>query len=213
MCDFGYLIWLTACHSFQLDWLTACMFHLDLDSPLLLFQIKSVETRLPCCVVHWLGAAGNILPTGPMYIHMSKDNTLELLQSCTKPSLMWKISTGECKKDVTPLLMHWSYVFLVLTLVLLSIWIFKTFWPLIFQLATLTPWMALMGWWDSELIACWGKASREHSRCLSSVEANNVDAEKWTFLAPWGCAVRAHLMATGKRKQGRGLFQYKWPSF
>ena len=109
--------------------------------------------------------------------------------------------------------MHWSYVFLVLTLVLLSIWIFKTFWPLIFQLATLTPWMALMGWWDSELIACGGKASREHSRCLSSVEANNVDAEKWTFLAPWGCAVRAHLTATGKRKQGRGLFQYKWPSF
>ena len=66
-------------------------------SPLLLFQIKSVETRLPCCVVHWSGAAGDIWPTGPMltlsYIHMSKANTLELLQSCTKPS-MWKISTG-----------------------------------------------------------------------------------------------------------------------
>ena len=65
MCVFGYLIWLTASHSFQLDWLTACMFHLDLDSPLLLFQIKSVETRLPCCAVHWLGAAGDIWPTGP----------------------------------------------------------------------------------------------------------------------------------------------------
>ena len=66
-------------------------------SPLLLFQIKSVETRLSCCVVHWSGAAGDIWPTGPMltlsYIHMSKANTLELLQSCTKPS-MWKTSTG-----------------------------------------------------------------------------------------------------------------------
>ena len=73
------------------------MFHLDLDSDLLLFQIKSVETRLPCCVVHRSGAAGDIWPSGPMltlsYIHMSKANVLELLQSCTKPS-MWKISTG-----------------------------------------------------------------------------------------------------------------------
>ena len=76
------------------------MFPLDLDSPLLLFQIKSVETGLPYCVVHWSGAAGDIWPTGPMltlsYIYMSKGNTLEsleLLQSCTKPS-MWKVSTG-----------------------------------------------------------------------------------------------------------------------
>ena len=42
------------------------MFRLNQGSPLLLFQIKSVETRLPCCVVHWSGAAGDIWPTGPM---------------------------------------------------------------------------------------------------------------------------------------------------
>ena len=58
------------------------MFHLDLDSPLLLFQIKSVATRCLCCVVHWSGAVGDIWPTGPMlilsYIHMSKANAQEL---------------------------------------------------------------------------------------------------------------------------------------
>ena len=61
---------------------------------------------------------------------------------------------------------------------------------------------------DSELIACGGKASREHSRCLSSVEAYDIDADQWTFLAPMrlGCA---HLMAKGEWKQGRFLFQYK----
>ena len=31
MC-FWYLVWLTVCHSFQLYWLTACIFHLDLSS-------------------------------------------------------------------------------------------------------------------------------------------------------------------------------------
>ena len=82
-------------HSFQLNWLTACMFCLDLDSRLLLFQIKSVETKHLCCPVHWSGASGDIWPTGPSYIHMSKANTLELLQSCTEPS-MWKISIGYC---------------------------------------------------------------------------------------------------------------------
>ena len=56
-------------------------------------------------------------------------NALELLQSYTKPSrkthqnksqqdsvdIQWTISMGQCKKDVTPLLTRWSYIFLALT--------------------------------------------------------------------------------------------------
>ena len=60
--------------------LTACMFRLELDFPLLLLQIKSVATRRLCYVVHC--SVGDIWPTGPMltlsYIHMLKANALEL---------------------------------------------------------------------------------------------------------------------------------------
>ena len=203
MCVFEYLVWLTACHSFQLDWLTACMFLLDLDSPLLLFQINSVETGLPYCVVHWSGAAGDIWPTGPMltlsYIYMSKVNTLELLQSCTKPS-MWKISTGLYKKDVTPLITHWIYVFLALTHWYQFSWLFLPYFP-----ARYTHTMTLMG---TELIVSGGKASWGTSRCLSSVEAYTIDADQWAFLAPMRLCC-AHKTATGKGKEGRLLFQYK----
>ena len=65
--------------------------------------------------------------------------------------------------------------------------------------------MILVG---SELIAYGGKASREHSRCLSSVETYDIDADPWTFLAPMRLCC-AHMMATGEGKQGRVLFQYK----
>ena len=52
-------------------------------------------------------------------------NALELHLSCTNPLIWWHcyflalqirtISIGYCKKDVTPLLTHWSYIFLALT--------------------------------------------------------------------------------------------------
>ena len=62
--------------------------------------------------------------------------------------------------------------------------------------------MTLVG---TELIASGGKASREHSHCLSSVEAYNIDADQWTFLAPMRLG-SAHMTATGEGKQGRILF-------
>ena len=46
------------------------------------------------------------------------------------------ISTGECKKDVTPLLTHWSYVFLALTLRCADC----VLWPLVLQLRW-KPWV------------------------------------------------------------------------
>ena len=42
-------------------------------------------------------------------IRNSIANTLELHLSCTNPLM------GQCKKDITPLLTHWSYIFLALT--------------------------------------------------------------------------------------------------
>ena len=57
--------------------------------------------------------------------HNSIANALELRLSCTNLSIyMWCelsyridiVSMGKCKKDVTPLLTHWSCVFLALTI-------------------------------------------------------------------------------------------------
>ena len=45
-------------------------------------------------------------------------NALELRLSCTNPSIcffQFPCLQGLCKKDVTPLLTHWSYVFFALT--------------------------------------------------------------------------------------------------
>ena len=78
----------------------------------------------------WVYDAINIQSTSQHVDGLAKDcsnsiaNAMELPQSCTKPSiclyiqhfaLPLSISTGWCKKDVTPLLMHWSYIFLALT--------------------------------------------------------------------------------------------------
>ena len=80
---------------------------------------------------------------------------------------------------------------------------FQDFWP--YFPARYAHTMTSVG---SELIACGGKASRQHSHRLSSVETYNIDADQWTFLAPMRLDC-AHMKATGKGKEGRLLFQYK----
>ena len=53
---------------------------------------------------------------GPNYCHISRGQWVNSQgwQDC--PHCTWSLSsTGQCKKDVTPLLMHWSHVFLALT--------------------------------------------------------------------------------------------------
>ena len=165
MCVFLHLVWLAARHTFQLDWLTACMFHLDLDSPLLLFQMKSVETRLPCCVVHWSGAAGDIWPIANV------DSKLHSRTGVTA-ILHWAIDVEDINRLVQERCNSIANApELRISCTNSSIWIFKPFWP--YFPACYAHTLTLMG---SELIACGGKASREHSRCLSSVEAYNMDA-------------------------------------
>ena len=70
------------------------MFRLNQGSPLLLFQIKSVETRLPCCVVHWSGAAGDIWPTGPMLtLSDLRMSTYDMFGSVGEITVEYKLTT------------------------------------------------------------------------------------------------------------------------
>ena len=96
-------------------------------------MIHPLHWLTPCCVVHRKAAQGSILLTILLVIRILWVNriaVIELMDIWSTQSFSHAIvvqlsrnvqksiaviSMGYCKKDVTPLLRHWSYVFLVLT--------------------------------------------------------------------------------------------------